>query len=443
MDGLVLPHSQKVYSSSLNLFDLPASNVGVNSSEFLQLFPQASVLDTTSPIIFHYQGTNQHYLDLSSAFLHIEAQIVSHDDTNISSSDGVTFCEDIASAAFESAELLVNSFPVFRGTSLFQYVSHFKNLLGYGDPQKSSELTASLWYPDEVQDTFDSTNKGYVTRKKLSDMSKKFDFIRKIQISLFEQVRPIPPETDLTLTFRRSANAFCLVGTEPSLGEGKTKSESFPYKLKISRCTLYMRKMILTEDLVRKHKALLSSGKRYMFPCKHLDLKAFAIAKSTTEFLSEIIYNTTVPQFLAVALVTTAAYHGDLKLNPYKFAANGLASVSVLCDNESSSFRSVSFGSANDLYVLGYYSLFQGLANQTTGNGIKRGDYPGKHIILFELLPSRLPNVLNIQRKGQIKVDLKFHTATTEPLMALILTQFDTIVEIDRDRSVYVDSLMM
>jgi hypothetical protein len=73
MDGVVLPHSQKVYSSSLNLFDLPASKVGVNSSEFLQLFPQASVLDTTSPIIFHYQGTNQHYPDLSSPFLHIEA----------------------------------------------------------------------------------------------------------------------------------------------------------------------------------------------------------------------------------------------------------------------------------------------------------------------------------------------------------------------------------
>jgi hypothetical protein len=93
--------------------------------------------------------------------------------------------------------------------------------------------------------------------------------------------------------------------------------------------------------------------------------------------------------------------------------------------------------------VLGYYSLFQSISNPTSGSGIKREDYVSKPIVLFELLPSKLPNVLNIQKKAQIKVDLKFHSATTEPLMALLVTQFDTIVEIEKDRTVFVDSLMM
>jgi hypothetical protein len=441
MDPLAIPHSQKVYSSSLNIFDLPPSNIGILSSEFLQIFPQASITDTTSPIIFNYAGTGIHYLELSSAFIHCEAQILQQDGSNLTSSADVTIVEDLGSAIFSSAELLVNAFPVFRSTNLFQYACHLRNLLGYGEPQKSSELSASLWYPDDKPDTFNSTNKGYVTRKKLTDLSKKFDLVRKVQISLFECHRPLPPDTDFTLTFRRGNSPFSLVGSLPS-SEGKT-SEIFPYKLQITKCSLYIRKMILHDDIVKKHHAHLSSGRRYTYPCKHLDIKAFAIPSNTTEYISEIIYSTTIPQFLAVALVTTKAYHGDITRNPFKFSAHNLSSVSCLLDNDSSSYRSVSFGLDNNLYVLGYYSLFQGLSNPTSGNGITREDYPNKHIVLFELLPSRLPNVLNISRKGQIKVDLKFHSATSEPLMALIVTQFDSIVEIDKDKSVFVDSLMM
>jgi hypothetical protein len=447
MESHHLTHSQKVYSSSLNLFDLPPSNIGILSSEYLQVFPQASITDTTSPIIFNYSGTGIHYLDLSSSFIHIEAQVLKHDGKNLTSSDDVTIVEDIASAIFSSSELLINAFPVFRSTNLFQYACHLRNLLGYGEPQKSTELSASLWYPDEKPDTFNSTNKGFVTRKKLTDLSKKFDLVRKVQISLFECHRPLPPETDFQLTFRRGASPFCLVGSKPSTStESTTKttdSDVFPYKLQISKCSLFIRKMILHENIVKKHQALLSSGKKFIYPCKHIDIKAFAIPSSTTEYISEIIYSTTIPQFLAVALVTTAAYHGDIKYNPYKFSAHNLASVSCLIDNDSSSYRSISFGPSGDLYVLGYYSLFQSLSNPTSGNGIKREDYVNKHIVLFELLPSKLPNVLNIQKKGQIKVDLKFHSATTEPLMALIVTQFDTIVEIEKDRTVFVDSLMM
>jgi hypothetical protein len=145
----------------------------------------------------------------------------------------------------------------------------------------------------------------FVTRKKLTDLSKKFDLVRKVQISLFECHRPLPPETDFQLTFRRGASPFCLVGSIPSTStESTTKatdSNVFPYKLQISKCSLFIRKMILNENI-----ALLSSGKKFIYPCKHIDIKAFAIPSSTTEYISEIIYSTTIPQFLAVGLVTTA-----------------------------------------------------------------------------------------------------------------------------------------
>jgi len=449
MDPQVLPNSSKVYPDNLNLFSVPSTNVGVVSSDYLTIYPSNSLsLDSSSPLTFAYTGTNVHYLDLSSSYIYLEGQILNADGTNLDATANVTFNEDIASNIFESAELTVNSFPVYRSTNLYPYYCHYNTLLSYGEGAKSSLLTASLFYPDDKVDIYDSSNKGFVTRKKLSDASAKFDFIRRVNISLFDQTRPLYPDTDFVITFRIAPDKQLLVGSRPSSSSSSTTgvtpaSDEFPYKLAITKAMLFLRKMIINENIVKQHKLLLQQNKRLIYPCKHMDIKSFAIAANTTEFTSEILYNNTIPQFLVFGLVSLKAYYGDLGLSPFTFLGNDMESVSVLVDGESSSYKTISFGSSGKNFALGYYSLFQTLPREFTGNGIKREMYESKHLVVFELLPSKIPKCLSANKKGQIKVALKFHKPTSSALLCVVGTLFDSIVEIAADKSVYVDNLMM
>jgi hypothetical protein len=233
MDSLTHDDSEAVYSANLNLFQPFSTNVGVLQSEYTPIFPQT--LDDISPISFKYQGSN-HYVDLYNNFLHCEAKITKNGGKALEATDSVTISEDFANACFASADMLINDMHVYRGNNLFPYQGHLKDLLSYGAAQKSTELSAQLWYEDTVQNNFTSSaNSGYSKRFKLTTKSKTFDFIKKINIPLFEQARPLLPHTDFSLILRKTSPKFCLDGSEPvsteSTDEGgrrRQTSMSFP-----------------------------------------------------------------------------------------------------------------------------------------------------------------------------------------------------------------------
>jgi hypothetical protein len=124
-------------------------------------------------------------------------------------------------------------------------------------PKKDkNELSAGFWYADTVQDNFTAAqNSVYSARLKLTAKSKSFDFIKKINIPLLEQVSPLAPYTDFTIMLRKSYPAFCLVG--PASTEAKAS-----YEVNITKCVLNIRRLHLHDDLVKRHQTLLNSGKK-------------------------------------------------------------------------------------------------------------------------------------------------------------------------------------
>jgi hypothetical protein len=135
MEPLAHEHSEPVYSAHLftvasNIFQPFSTNVGVLQSEYTPIYPQS--LDDLSPIIFKYQGSN-HYLDLQNHFLHCEAKITKNGKVDLETSDSVTISEDFGNSCFSSADMLINDMHVYRGSNLFPYEGHLKDLLSYGE----------------------------------------------------------------------------------------------------------------------------------------------------------------------------------------------------------------------------------------------------------------------------------------------------------------------
>jgi hypothetical protein len=134
---------------------------------------------------------------------------------------------------------------------------------------------------------------------------------------------------------------------------------------------------------------------------------------------------------MTMCLITPTQLFGKISQGPLSKCmsqSHTLALASVLLDSELSSFREIKIDTSDNRYILGYQSLFQAVPKRFLGNGIKREDYPNKCIIVFELLPQRLDSCFSINKKGQLKIELRFNSSTSEPLLCLLLSSFESTV---------------
>jgi len=62
----------------------------------------------------------------------------------------------------------------------------------------------------------------------------------------------------------------------------------------------------------------------------------------------------------------------------------------------------------------------------------------GNVLIAAELLPNQ-PDSLTVNRKGQIKIGLKFREALAESVTAIVFVLYQSCIEIDRNKTVILD----
>src|SRR5882757_1102722 len=99
---LSIPGSVLSFSSNVNYFDLPPTDLTSVSSEVTQYFPLAPYRDNENPIQFLILGSPTHYLDLHSARLYLKVRILNTDATNITTADAVGPTFNFFPALFQS-----------------------------------------------------------------------------------------------------------------------------------------------------------------------------------------------------------------------------------------------------------------------------------------------------------------------------------------------------
>ena len=88
---------------------------------------------------------------------------------------------------------------------------------------------------------------------------------------------------------------------------------------------------------------------------------------------------------------------------------------------------------APDNYLLGVASLEKTASSELLGNGISAQNYTkGNVLVAVELLPS-MPDVLSVNRRGQIRLSLSFRKPTTSAITAIVYCMYQNILEIGKN----------
>jgi hypothetical protein len=423
--------SVKSIRSNADWGHVPPTDITSSSSEYFAFYPQSNIKEESVPIQFSVGSSSSHVYDLENSFIYLKLKILKSDGTKLTATESVAPTHGFFASLFSGVEILMNGYPVSSSGNHYGYRHHLFNLLTYGSGYKSSVLSEELYYPDTAANKFSSSeNSGHKTRQELCALSKEFEVIGSINEAIFKQQRYLPGSVNLLLTLRRSDPGFSLVSSD----------SSNTYKIEYSEAIFYLKRHVLSPDVQAYHSQILSSSRKFQFPMRQASTRAFVIAKGTQTHLSEVLFRNKLPEFCILTFVKTKAYIGSLTEAPFHFSDFNVSTVQFSCDGDKTVFRNLDFNCNEKLCLMGYHTLSTALPNSQADHGISRADYMnGSFAVCIPLMPNNHTNRFQLQRSGQLSVELKFHTALTESITCIVLGVFSTNMEIDQHGVIFYD----
>jgi hypothetical protein len=157
--------------------------------------------------------------------------------------------------------------------------------------------------------------------------------------------------------------------------------------------------------------------------------------KGPTEFYWDNIFPQAVPDRIVVALVDQKAVNGDYTTNPFNFEHMKLTDVRIYVNGESVPGRPLKRTVFNSLCSF-VWSL--GKWNNDAGLIISRDNFgSGYSLFVFNIDPCGFgEEYLNLIRRGNTRLELKFTEATTKAANAIVFATFSSLLEVDKSRHI-------
>lgn len=428
--ALLHSHSQESAISSLDLWGVPGSQSGVLEGSYVPYFPVAP-LEDSMVLEFNVLPSSNEYLDLCHTLLYVKFKVVNSDGTSLGADATAAPINNTLHSFWSQLDVLFNNKLVSQSGHPYHYRGFMTDELNHGMEGKDSHLSAANWFEDTPgkHDTIGAENKGYENRQKSVAGSKSLELIGGIHADIFKQGRFLLNNVQMQLKFYRAKDAFVLMSTGTE-------------KVKMLEARLLVRKVKISPDVLIAHAKALDVAPAKL-PITRVDLKSFTmttgIANRTIEFGSG-----TVPKRIILGMVSNRAYNGEYALNPFKFHHYNLNYLAAYVDAQQIPSQALTPNFESGEYLESYFTLFTGTGVHFSdrGNAISRADYPlGVTLWALDFTPclTASQDGWDMHRQATIRLDIRFAKALTEAVNLIVLAEYDSLIQIDKQRNVIVD----
>jgi len=180
------------------------------------------------------------------------------------------------------------------------------------------------------------------------------------------------------------------------------------------------------------------------YPIRRVVCKSFTVPQNYLDVSHEKLFSGQLPTRIVVGLVTNCAFNGHAEANPFNFQHFNLSEIGVYLDGQQQNVvRPMHLNYAGGLYIRAYNSLFGGTGKLCKDEGlhITRTDYAGGYALYTFDLTADLgeDDHFSLVRQGSVRLALKFSVAPPATVTVLAYAEFETVIEVDRDRNVIFD----
>jgi hypothetical protein len=428
--------------SEYDIFGVPPTQTTVELDKCFEYRP-ISTLSSKAFIEFNLTSAIDEYIVMNETMLQFKMRViiekplgakVAHDDWK-----SVSPVNNLLASLFKQVDLTIGDRTVTRSYQTYGYKCDIETKLGTKREAKKSFLTAQLWYEDDKEklDGINQIRSNFITPAKESNdadysVGRELDMIGRVNLDMFEQVRPLIGGCSVKLKFIPNDPAFymmCASGVRIKDVEF-TEAVLFVHKAKISRL------------VVEAHlKALAIANAKY--PIRRGIVVPHVLNKGSLDILVDNVYTGQLPRRAFFGMVSHNAYNGSFNLNPYNYQHFNMNYLALYLDGNQYPEKAFQPDFENGNYIREYMSLFEA-TNQLGADSsidISRSDYPkGNAIVGFNFAPDLATGCcssghLSRVNHGTMRLHVRFAKPLTETINALLYLEFDNIIEINHERN--------
>lgn len=418
---------------ALSLFSPPTNQVAVEKVYFTEARPISSIGVSDTPIEIVVSGSGAEYIDLKRSKLYVKARILKADGTALADTEKTGIVNLPLQSMFSQMDVYLNNKLVSFNTNNYPWKAYLKTVLFCGKDELDSQKQSELFYKDEGTmndaNAYNGANAGLVLRYSYTQKSIIFELEANLMEDIFDIDKYLINGVDIYIKLFRSSTPFVIMSAE----------DSPAYKLELLDVVYKVAKVRIDPGVLLNHsKQIESTPVRYTI--SRNELKMNTIPKGSTEFYWDNIFPQAVPDRIVVALVDQKAVNGDYSANPFNFEHMGVTDVGIYVNGESVPGRPLKTDFSAGQYVAAYTRLFEASEKWNTDAGlhISRDDFgSGYSLFVFTIDPSGFgEEYLNLIRRGNTRLELKFKEATTKAANALLFATFSSLLEVDISRDI-------
>ena len=457
----VLESSELAYEDTLNVFSIPASNLGVSDVKYLTYKP-VNQFSSEGNVKFHVPGVGTSYIDLNHVYLMTELRIVKSDGSKLPtraaaiSSPNRTDADDeavhdiddhadeadssvgpingLAHGLWDQIEVRFNDRVVAGGRTGYSHKVMLNKLM-CEEEVSESELEASLFYKDtsgflDDVSLISGGNEGLKKRASLMAGSKTVETLAKIDVDVFKVTKYLLNGVSIDLTLSPTSNRFRLLSPNTS---------TLDYMVEIKDISLILKHVTPSNHVLLAHQEVMQkelSRAKYFYTRE--ELRKFNLAKDTSSYYIEDAFNGRVPSKIVIGFVSGESLTGSYARNPYFFKHNSISYINVSLSGMPSPEGPVTLDFSSGKYLQSYTQLYRGKGNVTSSARITREEYKdGYSLFVFDLAPQNQQDFYPVTREGSVRIELRFKVPLPESTVMLTKVTYPGLFEIDYARNVY------
>ena len=411
------------HQAQLNLFTKTPSDTSLKSKEWIEYKPTNQINDT-SAINFSITAQSSAYVDLKSSVLNVKLRLTNGDGTPMNEAIVAGLVNTPLHSIFRQVDVTFQQTPLSHSGNNYPYKAYIDTILKTNENVQKGELTSQLFYKDVGPDTDDAKtgpNSGLFKRSLATKGGKVVDLEGSLLIDVFQQPKLLLNGVSIGIKLWPSLDSFRLI-TDTIKADLKVQIVDASFRLCVQRIDGGL--MMAHEKMIKMEPAI--------YPYLKSDIKTTSIASGQYSFSVDDVFQGLVPCKLIVGLVSSAAYMGDYRKNPFYFRDYDCSSVGFYVDGQSYPSQPLRPNYEANQYIDSYRTLttFRKDVN------IDRYDYTeGYCLYVLEVDPYYS---FNIKRKGHCRLEMKFAKPLPESVTLILYATFPEILHIDASRSVYV-----
>ena len=435
---LLHEQSSQCLRSELDLFSLPHTQTAVDGSQWVEHSP-VSTITSSSPIEFIVSGSGEDYMDLNNTLLEVKACIKTMNDSPVDAAVAVAPINNTLHSLFSQIDVSLNDVNVSSATTTYPYRAYIETHLNYGTDAKKSRLQAAMYFIDDnltvsnpIPDSSSARNMGLKRRHGICTAKPTFDMIGPLHVDVFNQSKYMLNGVTMKVRMTRSKDSFVLMAKSDV-------TESF--KVDILSAKLFVRKLKITPSLCLAHERILQQ-KTAKYPITRVECKVIHLPQGQKSFTHDNPFLGQLPKRIVLGLVDNRAFSDDISLNPYNFQHCNLNYLAVHLDGQQVPSTPLQPSFSGSSYIRAFYTQFTGGdgISSDTGNTIGRVQFVNGHALYcFDLTPdlsSSCGHHFSVTKSGNLRLELGFEVALSITGNVLVYSEFDNVIEIDKDRKV-------